>query len=128
MRVNNLEFREASYLGYPPEHIGWDIILWEPNSYYGKESNFIRDGEYYRPNNEQYSFVKIHKDCFKNPETCFVIASWKWDSREDCYDFEFCGDRPLRYLKDSDWTAFKELIDYGFKQLNPSWYETDDTW
>jgi len=116
MRINNLEFRTCSYLFEPPEHIGYEICKWEPNPYYKKESEFIEDGDYYRPNDTKYSFVSISKDCFKNPETCYQIASWDW-CIEEYYIFSFCSDRPLK-LTDSEWEDFIKLIKYGFKQLD----------
>ena len=51
MRIDNLEFRKSSYLGEPPEHIGWEICQYQPNGYYGRESEFIKDGEFYHPGN-----------------------------------------------------------------------------
>lgn len=120
MRIGNLELRKSSYIGTPPEHIGWDICKWKPNQYYGRESEFIKDGDYYHPNTESYKFVSIYKSCFKYPESCYVIASWRWDG--DCYILEFCGDRPIG-LTDEEWITFKELLDKGFRQLNPWWYE-----
>lgn len=123
MRKDNLEYRTCSYLGNPPEHIGWEICKWEPNNYYGRESDFIKDGDYYHPNSKNYNFVHvIHKDCFKHPESSYTIASWHWDDHEGCYDLEFCGNRPM-LLSDKEWQTFRELLDYGFRQLNPSWYE-----
>lgn len=123
MRLGNLEFRTSSYIGNPPEHIGWEICKWEPNEYYGKESKFIKDGEYYHPNDEHYNFVSIHKSCFKHPETAYTIAHWSYQEKDESYEFEFIGDRPICCLTDKEWITFKKLISYGFKQLNPYWYE-----
>lgn len=122
MRKGNLEFTESSYLCDPPEHIGYSIVKWEPNNYYGRESEFIKDGEVYHPNNEHYKFISIHQSCFKSPETSYVVASWYWNNYEDCYDLSFVGDRPLN-LTSEEWVTFKELLEYGFKQINPWWYE-----
>lgn len=122
MRLDNLEFRKCSYIGKAPEHIGWEICKWKPNNYYGRESEFIRDGDFYHPNDEHYDFVSIHKDCFKHPETSYTIASWSWNNRDECYDLFFCGDRPLQLTKE-EWATFKRMLEYGFKQLNPTWYE-----
>lgn len=116
MRKGNLEFRKCSYLGEPPEHIGWEICQWAPNSYYGRESEFIKDGEFYRPNDDKFNFVRIHKNCFKNPEVSWQIASFDYNDHEGCYEFSFCGDRPLS--KDIDWELFKEFVQYGFNKLN----------
>lgn len=122
MRKGNLEFTKSSYFREPPEHIGYSIIKWEPNNYYGRESEFIKDGEFYHPNDEHYEFVHIHRSCFKSPETSYAIASWDWNEHEECYDLSFVGDRPLN-LTSEEWTIFRELLEYGFKQLNPWWYE-----
>lgn len=122
MRIDNLEYRKCSYLGPEPEHCGWEICKWEPNDYYGKESEFTKDGEFYRPNNEHYDFMKIHKDCFKRPEISYTIASWEWNDHESCYELEFIGDRPLNLDLES-WKTFKSLLEYGFHQLNSWWYE-----
>lgn len=125
MRIDALEFRKCSYLGEEPKYIGWEICKWEPNPYYKRESEFIEDGEFYHPNDKHYKFVSIHRDCFKHPETSYTIASWDWDKHEDCYELKFCGDRPLN-LSNEEWLTFRKLLEHGFKQLNPWWYENSD--
>lgn len=125
MRIGNLEFRKSSYLGEEPEHCGYLVYKWYPNEYYGRETEFIKDGDWYRPNNEHYNFIKIDKDCFKHPESCYTIAHWNWNDREGCYDFEFVGDRPID-LTISEWNDFKTLITHGFHELNPRDYEDID--
>ena len=122
MRIDNLEFRKSSCLGEPPEHIGWEICQYQPNGYYGRESEFIKDGEFYHPNDEHYNYISIHKSCFQSPETCFTIASWQWDDHEGCYDLRFIGNRPLN-LTSSEWITFRKLLEHGFHELNPWWYE-----
>lgn len=114
-KIQNLELREASYLGEKPEHPSWHIDRWQPNTYYGKEHLFIKDGDYYKyPDND---YCSIHKSCFKHPETCYSIAAFTWDSHEECFNFEFIEDRPLD-LSEEEKKIFWELIDYGFKMLN----------
>ena len=61
-----------------------------------------------------------HKDLFKNKELCTVLATFRYDYKEECYNLEFIGDRPLQLIS---WDYFKELVKYGFEQLNPQWYE-----
>ncbi len=125
-RIGNLEIREAVYICRNlPEHISYYIDYWELNPYYGKESDFIKDGEWYRPNSEHYSYHRIHRNCFKNPESCYAIGSFDWDYHESCYEFRFIGDRPMN-ITEEERKIFWELIDYGFKQLNPWWYSDDD--
>lgn len=122
MRIDNLEFRQCSYLWDPPEHISWEICKWEPNNYYQREKDFILDGEFYHPKSDNYQFVSIHKDCFKYPETSYSIVHWVYNNSDDCYELKFIGDRPLN-LSAEEWSNFKQLLEYGFKQLNPRWYE-----
>ena len=127
-RIGNLEIRKAVYICRDedlPKHISYHIDKWEPNGYYGREADFVKDGEYYRPNDKHYSYCRIHKDCFKNRETCYSIASFDWD--RDSYEFRFIGDRPLN-LTEEEKKIFWELIDYGFKNLNHGWYEDDEDW
>lgn len=118
-RIGVLEFREASYVGNKPPFVSYDIVKWYPNPYYGNEKNYIKlNHEFYcYPNN---TGCRVHKDLFKSKELCIVLATFRYESQEECYNLEFIGDRPLEL---SNWVNFKELIKYGFEQLNPKWYE-----
>ena len=117
VKINNLELRKASYLTEEPEHPSYHIDLWYSNPYFGKESEFIEDGDYYTYKDR--NGFKIHKNCFKNPESCYAIASFDWDG--SMYELCFIGDRPLskEYNRDDFWT----LIELGYKLLNKN--ETD---
>ena len=118
-RIENLEFAPASYL-FPkekwPENPSWHINFWYPNGYYGRESEFEKEGDWYIDN--RYGLkCRIHKDCFKHPQSCMAIASFNYNSHEGCYELEFVGDRPIslnKELRDIFW----ELLEYGFNQLN----------
>lgn len=61
--------------------------------------------------------AKVHKDCFKHPQSSMAIASFNYDSHERYYELEFVGDRPLSLSKEER-EIFWELLEYGFKQLN----------
>lgn len=117
-RIGILEFKKASYLSSEPSFVSYDIVKYYPNPYYDKEKDYIKlNHEYYcYPKNTSH---RIHKDLFKNKELCAVIATFKYDNKEGNYNLEFIGDRPL----ECNWNDFRELIDYGYKQLNPEWYE-----
>lgn len=118
-RVGTLEFREASYVGNKPPFVSYDIVKWYSNPYYGNEKDYVKlDHEfYYYPNN---TGCRIHKDLFKSREYCIVLASFTYNSKEETYNLEFIGARPLLL---TDWDNFRKLIEYGYKQLNPKWYE-----
>lgn len=113
-RIDNLHLRKASYLGEEPEHPSYHIDRWEPNGYYGNEHLYIKDGDYYRYKEPEYSNCRIHKDCFKNPEVCYAIASFDYD--ED-YELHFIGDRPLG-LNEEEREIFWKLIKLGYETLN----------
>lgn len=117
LRIQNLEFREASYLGEKPKHPSWNIYKWEPNGYYGNEHLYIKDGDYYKYKEPEYGNCRIHKNCFKNKETRYSIASFYWDDHEECFNFEFTENRPLS-LTPKEKAVFWQLIEYGFKVLN----------
>lgn len=124
-RIGDLEFRPATYLlpkDEYPKNPAWHIDFWYPNAYYGKESEYvhpvvggIEQTDWYV--NPSYPYGKIHKDCFKNPQSCIAIASFNYNSHEGYYELEFVGDRPVSLSKE-DREIFWELLEYGFKQLN----------
>lgn len=117
-RIGDLEFRPATYL-LPkdewPKNPSWSIDFWYPNGYYGRESEFIKEGDWYLyPDTPHY---RVHKDCFKHPQSCMAIASFNYNEHEGCYELEFVLDRPIslpKELRDTFW----ELLEYGFNQLN----------
>lgn len=116
-RIDNLQLRKATYLGKEPEHVSYHIEKWEPNRYYGNEDKFIIDGNYYRYPDNEYGFVRIHKSCFRHPETCYSIASFDWDDHEGIYELRFVGDRPLDLSKEER-EVFWQLIELGEEVLN----------
>lgn len=118
-RIGNLEFRQATYLlpeNEYPKNPSYHIDYWFPNGYYGRESEFIKDGDWYRYADETLSFARIHKDCFKHKESCMAIASFNYD-KEGYYELCFVGDRPLN-ITPEEREIFWELIKYGYEQLN----------
>ena len=116
-RIENLEFAPASYL-LPkeewPKHPSWCIQLWYPNSYYGREKEFEKDGDWYYSKDQFHDF-RLHKSCFKHPEVCMVIANFDYD--DGFYEIHFVGDRPLGLSKEEK-EIFWELLEYGNEQLN----------
>ena len=115
LRIGNVCFRKATYLGNEPEFPSWHIDFFYPNPYYGKENEYKKDGDYYIKVNVEYP-INIHKDCFKHKETCYAIASFIRD-KEGYYELSFIGDRPLN-LNKTDFDDFMKLVKYGNKKLN----------
>jgi hypothetical protein len=112
-RINNIEVTNF-YLnneGVPKplqNHLNdtfwfFEIILKQPNPYYGKESEYelVALGDYYKAKN---SNVKIHKNCFKRPEGSLMIAYWtNINHDEKVPDLIFVGDRPFELdLEDAE--------------------------
>ena len=116
-RINNLEFKVATYLlKNPPEIKAYHINRYMPNCYYGHESDFIKiDNDWYR--DPSFSWHRVHKSCFKNTETCYAIASFEYNKHEGIYEFMWVGERPLE-LTEQEEKDFKKLIIYGFNKLN----------
>lgn len=113
-RIGNLEFRRATYLlpeDKLPKHMSYHIDYWYPNPYYKHEDDYD-------------TLTNIHKECFKNPESCFAIASFGYDTNEHVYELRFIGDRPLDITKEER-EAFWELIRYGYGELNKGTENTE---
>ena len=116
VKLGNLELRKAVYISDKvPEHPSYHINKWVPNERYKQERKYIKDGDYYRPKNGSIN-CKIHKNCFKNPEYCYSIASFDWD-KEGFYELRFIGERPFN-LEEEEKEIFWELISIGNNILN----------
>jgi hypothetical protein len=92
IRLGNIEARKWQKT--------YEIIKWQPNSYYGKKDQMIADGwEYAERPDGSWSLRKQNRSvdgsCFANPESCFVIAWLKWDTDERSVDLESVGSRLL---------------------------------
>lgn len=114
-RIGNLMFRKATYLGEEPEFSSWHIDFFYPNPYYGKEKEYIKDGEFYKSKDTLYP-ISYHKSCFKHKESCYSVVSFNRD-KEGFYELSFVGDRPLS-LNGKDLDDLWELIKYGNQELN----------
>lgn len=114
-RINNLAFCPCTYLCNPPKTPGYEIVKYESNPYYQKEKDFIKDGDFYRPNDETYSYVRIHKNCFKNQEYRYTVAKFEYE--EDAGEY---GVRCYSHIKDFNNTElldFQYLVGYGLTYL-----------
>lgn len=116
IRVGNIESREPTYLNNPPKNDkNIDIVVWHPNPYYGRESDFDWD-------NEGYAYVKdspivrYSPDCFKNPEQCMSVASFEFDPHEPCYELKHVCFRPFE-LSEKDYTDYLYVIRQVYKAL-----------
>lgn len=118
-RINNLAFCPCTYLCNPPKTPRYEIVKYQDNPYYQKESDYIKDGDYYRPNNETFYYVRLHKDCFENPESCYTVAIFMEDDGDyyiHCYDY-------IAEFNNTEVLDFRDLVVYGLtylRELNSS--------
>lgn len=95
IRINNIECRSTKYI--PQEY---EIIKWYKNDYYGAEEKMLEKGyEKIVYENGDWAMTKnnytINSSCFKNPESCYVIAWLKPNRLEPDVDIETVGSRLL---------------------------------
>jgi len=105
-RIGDIAFRLAKSFGRNPRDYV-DIIKWYPNSYYGREDEFVKtDGGMYAP--KDGGGWRVDPSCFKNPESCFTLATIEIEEEPDVCS---CGLRPfeLSPKDDSDYRAIVKL-------------------
>jgi hypothetical protein len=96
VRINNIECR------FSQER--YEIVKWQPNQYYGAEERLIEEGyeKTYGPTGKwsmKNGFHSIHESCFANSESCYTIATLKYDKGEGCCDMKTIGNRLLELDK-----------------------------
>lgn len=101
IRINDFECRKSTY-----REDEYEIVKWEVNQYYGQEK-FLIEWEGYTK--QEYAGGDwglsngshiINSSCFKNPESCYVIASLKVNRREPDIDMETVGGRLIDLEQD----------------------------
>jgi len=109
-RIGNIEIRE---LGENKTY-SHEVVFWYPNKYYGHEDDYIRMGDFFKKPGE--SGWHIHKSCFNNPETCYVIAFIliPEDEDDDPPNLITLGSRPF-ILKEEDLISFEKLMREFYK-------------
>ena len=98
----------------------YEIVKWLKNDYYGAEQEMIDKGyERVEYSNGGFGFKKtshtIDGSCFKNPESCYTIASLKYSKGEGCCDLITVGTRLLDLNKQDRKDFFKV---YKFAEKN----------
>ena len=106
VRINNIECRPKSN-----NDGNYEVVEWYPNPYYNKESDMVSDGYVWidYENGEwalEKEFHRVHSSCFKNPESCCVVA-WLKPNREPDVDMETVGSRVLELSVEDRNTFFK---------------------
>lgn len=128
LRLGNIGLEKACYLGEEPSIPSIQVVKYENNRYYGNEQKYkwSEDGKHAYKIDENGNIderFSVHKSCFRNPETCFVLASFDYDEHEDFFELRFCGDRPLD-LDSEELDLFWKILRMGNAILNKSFCES----
>jgi hypothetical protein len=103
-----------SHLPYPPFSF-FEILYIQPNIYYGKEEEMMKDGYTWSWGGSflQKDGHSIDKSCFINPESAYMLANWDdVDHDEKTPDLKFVGSRPME-LSDEEQIIFMRLAKIG---------------
>ena len=122
IRIDNIELRVTDGR--------YHIIKWYPNEYYGAEERMIEEGyQKVDTGNGEWcmrrDWSSIHASCFKNPETCYSIATLEYSNGEGCCDLITVGTRVLD-LKKKDRKAFFKVYRLAEKAIRELNRDTDD--
>lgn len=120
IRINNIECRnQTSNSG------NYEIVKWYKNEYYGTEQEMLDEGYIYKDGYYTKGNVSIHEDCFKSPESCFVIADLEINHREPDVNLRTVGSRLLG-LNDEERNDFFDVYRIAnnkiFKQFDHAGY------
>lgn len=93
------------------DRYAYEVLFYYPNPYYGHEKDYIKiEGmDYYQYPDSPY--CRVHAGCFKNPESCYVLA---FITNAEEPDVVSVGLRPWE-LSGSDDIAFREILKYCFE-------------
>ena len=109
VRIGNIECRQTIY-----KEREYEILKWQVNQYYGNEEKMINEDGYTKVEyvNGDWGLNKdfhtINSSCFKNPETCYVIAWLKPNRKEPDVNMETVGNRMLE-LEQSELNTFMRV-------------------
>ena len=109
IRINDFECRSSIY-----REDEYEMVKWQVNQYYGQEKFLIEWEGYEKVEYEggnwalKRDFHSINSSCFKNPETCYVIATLKLNRREPDVDMETVGSRLLE-LEPNELNVFMKV-------------------
>ncbi len=122
IRIENIECRHSQGR--------YEIVKWYNNTYYGSEERMIAEG-YERKVYPDGKWVMtkdwhtVHGSCFANKESCYTIATLKWDADEYCNELISVGPRLLDLSKE-DRDAFFEVYRYAEDRIKQENLEEDE--
>ncbi|MBQ1571519.1 MAG: hypothetical protein IIZ78_10375 [Clostridiales bacterium] len=116
-RINNIEVRPTKNRQVP-----YEIICWQRNDYYYEKDQYEQiedDPQMYRRKDSPDSCCRVHETCFKNPESCYVIAD-VIDREDEEPDIKSIGKRPWD-LGVMDRADFDEIVNAVFNDYYASY-------
>lgn len=107
VRINNIECRQTIY-----KTREYELIAWYPNQYYGRKEAMVKeDGYKYVEYDGDWGLSKngytINSSCFKNPESCYVVAWLEPNYKEPDVNLVTVGSRLLELSEEDRETFFK---------------------
>lgn len=116
VRINNIECRKSIYQSHE-----YEMVKWYTNNYYGKEKELLECGyERVEYSGGDWGITKnnhtINSSCFKNPESCYTIATLKENRREPDVDMETVGGRLLE-LEPNELNEFMKVYRLAYDMI-----------
>lgn len=106
IRINDIECRAIK-----SKHYDYEMVKWYENPYYGKEQEYIDNGyekvEYPGGWGLRSDHTTVNESCFKNPESCYVVAFLIINKGEPDVDMQTVGSRLLELSSEERQTFFE---------------------
>jgi len=127
IRKNNIGVEPVQYLGNPndqgKEVLRVAIVKYHKNRYFGLMDEYLQGGwedkgDFIQAGAENYN-TTLSKNCFKDPETHYVIAFLHLHPDEEETELESVGDR-LLYIEEEDKKDFFEVYSLADRFLQKS--------
>lgn len=109
MRRHNIELRPINNNNNSENDIRFEIVKWQPNPYYKKENDYVKQDTFYCLPNQYH--IKIHESCFKSIETCFTLMFIYNNGT-----IKFIDNRPMELDNVTEYIDMLFLIRKGIKQ------------
>ena len=110
IRIENIELKKTKY-----KDSLYEFVKCYSNSYYEQKEIMLKDGWQETMDGVMRNHCHIHKSCFENPESCYVIAWLKKDN--DGWYMETVGSRLLD-LSIEERNIFFDIYKKADKKLN----------
>lgn len=115
--VNDKGRKEPAQSHLTKKYSFFEILKCEKNPYYDKENEYIFDewNDFYYKEGNLHS--RIDKSCFKNPETCYMLAHFvDLDNDEILPNLEFTFNRPFE-LTEEEQIQFLKVGNECYKNI-----------